>query len=278
MKRPAAPDVAGQRQPPQHVADGAQRPLRRLVEKGRHFGLVARDEQEPFAALSQAADNAAIMGRLGDRISVMPQQRADLVEQRTAARRDARHVLEHHQLGRVVLERLEHQPHAAQGQAIERLVLGQAAETLGQQAGNSLARRGQEHDVRALVPGRGLDVLRRRRAPAGGRGAAMEGRVLLSVEQIEHGARHAGEFFEVADRGRADVDATDAAERRLHVADACGAAIEPARPAAEAAKQVKVPDFAQLDGRAGGVGHRGCLHVFGEPPPGPASRSAEARA
>jgi hypothetical protein len=37
---------------------------------------VARDQQEALAALGQAAELAAIVDRLGDRIAVVPQQLA----------------------------------------------------------------------------------------------------------------------------------------------------------------------------------------------------------
>ena len=54
----------------------------------------------------------------------------------------------------------------------------------------------------------------------------MEGGILFRIEQVQHGAGHAGEPAEVADRGGADINAADATEHRLHVADAGGAAVE----------------------------------------------------
>lgn len=81
-----------------------------------------------------------------------------------------------------------------------------------------------------------LDVLRRGRAPAGGRRAAVKGGVLLGVEQVEHCSGNSSEPPEVADCGRTDVDPAEAAELCLHVADAGRAAVEATRSRAEAAK------------------------------------------
>ena len=106
VHRAAALDITRKGHPAEHVADGTQGPLRRLVEEGRHLCLVAGDKEESLPSLRQAAQLPAIMRRLCDGIAVMPQHRADPIEQVTPSTGDARHVLEDDQLGRVILERL----------------------------------------------------------------------------------------------------------------------------------------------------------------------------
>ena len=202
VHRPSALDVAWQGHPAEDVANGAEGPLGWFVEEGRHLGLVTGDEEEPLTRLSEAAQFSAIMGRLGDGIAIVPEERADAVEKRAAAAGDARHVFEDDQLGRVILEGFQRQPHAAQRQAVQSLVFVGEAECLRQQAGEAFARRGQEDDVRALAAGGGLDVLRGCCAPAWGRRLAVEGRILVGVEQVQHGAWHAGKAAEILDGGR----------------------------------------------------------------------------
>ena len=107
------------------------------------------------------------------------------------------------------------------------------------------------------VPGCCLHILGGRCAPARRWGAAVEGRILVGIKRVEHRSRHAGQPAEVADGSRADVDATQASEYRLHVAYAGRAAVEATGPSAKATKQMRVTDFAQLGRRACGGGHRG---------------------
>ena len=57
MHRAGGLDVAGQR----HAADGAERLLLRLVQEGRHFLDVPRDQQEALARLGQTAQLAAVV-------------------------------------------------------------------------------------------------------------------------------------------------------------------------------------------------------------------------
>ena len=54
-------DVAGQRHAAEDVADGAERLLLRLVQEGRHFLDVPRDQQEALARLGQTAQLAAVV-------------------------------------------------------------------------------------------------------------------------------------------------------------------------------------------------------------------------
>ena len=251
--------IAGQQHALQHRAHGLQPFHGRLVEEGRHLLDVAGDEQEALAALGEPAQLATIVGGLGHGIAVGLQQLADAIEQGPAARADARHVLEDDQLGRILGEGLQHQPHAAQRQAVQGLVLVRARSPLGKQAREALAGRRQEHDVRVLAAGGGADVGRGRLTPAGPRLAAVEVAVLVAIEEIEHRALDAGETVEVADRGGIDVDATDAAEAPDHVAHTRVGAIEALGAPAQAAEQVEVPDLAHV----GGAGREGeiALHA-----------------
>jgi hypothetical protein len=84
---------------------------------------MARDEQEPLAALAEAAELAAVVRRLRDRVAVRLEQPDHLVEHGAAARRDPRHVLPQPELERVVLPRLERQPQPAQRELVQRLIL-----------------------------------------------------------------------------------------------------------------------------------------------------------
>ena len=109
--------------------------------------------------------------------------------------------------------------------------------------------------MRPLAACRGLDVGGRRLEPSGGRFMSMESGILVAVEQVEHGARHAGEAAEVAHGRRVDVDAAQAAEHCLHGPDASRAAIEASGTAAKPGKQMEMADFAQFDSGAGHVRH-----------------------
>ena len=108
--------------------------------------------------------------------------------------------------------------------------------------------------MRAFAPGGGLDVLRGGGTPAWGWRLAVEGGVLVRIEQIQHGAWHAGQAAEILDRRRRDVDTADAAEHRLHISDTGGAAVEAACPAAEPGEEMEVADLVQF-GESLGTGH-----------------------
>ena len=88
----------------------------------------------------------------------------------------------------------------------------------------------------------------------------MEGGVLVRVEQVQHGAGHAGEAAEILDRRGGDVDSADAAEHRLHISDTRGAAVEAACPAAEPGEEMEVADLAQF-----GQGLGAKVHVTPSP-------------
>ena len=75
----------------------------------------------------------------------------------------------------------------------------------------------------------------------------MEVAILLAIEQVEHGPRHARKTAEVADRGGIDVHAAKSAVVCNHVADACGSGIEAFGPAAKTGKEMEVSDFSVLD-------------------------------
>jgi hypothetical protein len=248
----ACAQVAGLEHAAQHVAHGAQRLAAGLVQERGHFFGVTGHQQEAAAALRKAADFAAVVRRLGHGVAIGAQQGHDLVQQVPATRGDARHVFENHQLGRVIAPGLQHQPHAAQRQAVEGLVLVGLALALGQQAAESLAGRGQKHDVRAFAASCSLNIRGCGFLPVRWRLGAVEGAVLLAVEQIQHGAGHAGQAAEVADAGRVHVDAAQAAEFRLQVAHARARTVEAARAAAQAAEQMEVADF---HGGGGSHGH-----------------------
>ena len=238
--------IARQKHAAKHVAHGSQWLRIWLVEERRHLLDVACHQQEALAALRQAAQGAAVVRRLGHRVAVRAQQIADLIEKMTAARSDARHVLEQHQLGRIVAPGFQHEPDATDGEAVERLVLVGLALALSQQAGKALARRGQKDDVRPLATGGALDVLRRGLTPVSGRLGAMEGAVLVGVEQIEHGARHASQAPEVAHAGRININAPDAAEVGAHVADARARLVEALGASTKASEQVEMANLAAV--------------------------------
>ena len=88
--------------------------------------------------------------------------------------------------------------------------------------------------MRSLTAGGCLDVLGGCRPPSSRRRFAVEGCILVRIEEIQDRARHAGEASEVPDGGGRHVDPANAAEDGLHVAHASGATVEPAGTAAEA--------------------------------------------
>ena len=95
---------------------------------------MTRDQQEPFAALGQRAQLAAVVRGFGDGVAIGAQHVTNLVQQMAAARADARDVLENHQLWRVVGECLQHQEHATHGETVEGLIGVGFAQALRQQA------------------------------------------------------------------------------------------------------------------------------------------------
>ena len=236
-------DIAGEWHAAQHSADGLQRALGGLVQERRDLLGVAGDQQKPLAALREAGELAAVVGRLRDHVAVRTQELANLVEQVPAARGNAGHVLEQDHFDRVTLVRLEHQPDPAQGEAIEGLVLVGAALALRHQPGEALARRAQEDDVRALVAEGRMHVRRGRLAPACRRLAAVEGAVLVAIKQVQHRAAGAADAIEITNGCRVDIDAADAAERGLRGAYVGARLVEAGGTAAESAEQVGVADL-----------------------------------
>ena len=110
----------------------------------------------------------------------------------------------------------------------------------------------------------------------------MEVAILLAIEQVEHGPRHARKTAEVADRGGIDVHAAKAAVVCNHVADACGSGIEAFGPAAKTGKEMEVSDFSVLDDGAylhGGLSSEVCFDPIPRRRAGLAgARAREARA
>ena len=80
--------------------------------------MVSGDEEVSLACLGKSAQLPAVVGRLGDGVSIMPKQRANAIEKRSAAPRDPGHVFKDDQFGRVVLKGFQGEPDAAQSQAI----------------------------------------------------------------------------------------------------------------------------------------------------------------
>ena len=247
-------DISRQRQATENVTDGAELALRRLVQERRNFLLVTRDEEEALPGLGEAAEFTAIMGRFRHGIAVAPKQGDDLLEKTTAPAGDARDVLEEDEFRRIVLEGFQGEPHAAQRESVQGLVFVREAQRFREQAGEAFARCRQEDDMRAFSTRGALDVLWPCGTPPERGRSAVEGGVLVGVEEIEHRAGNAGQPFEIPNGGRRHVDAAEAAEYGLHVADAGAAAVEAAGPAAEAAEQMKVADFAKVD--RGGIACR----------------------
>ena len=60
-------------------------------------------QQEALAALSQAAEFAAVVRGFGNSVTIGPQQRGDLIQQGSTASSDAGNIFQEDQLDRVVL-------------------------------------------------------------------------------------------------------------------------------------------------------------------------------
>ncbi|KMN22849.1 hypothetical protein TU85_12150 [Pseudomonas helleri] len=123
-------DIARQRHAAKNSADRLQGFLFRLVQERRHFLHVPGHQQKALAALGQATQFAAVVGCLAHGVAKEVQHLDNLIEQMPTTGGQARHVLEHDQAGRIVLPGLAHEPHAAQRQFIEGLVLGGKAQGL----------------------------------------------------------------------------------------------------------------------------------------------------
>ncbi|KAG0773113.1 hypothetical protein G6F22_015156 [Rhizopus arrhizus] len=171
---------------------------------------MACDQQEPLAALGQAAQLAAIVRGLAHHIAVVTQQLDNLIEEVAPARGDARDILEQDDLDRVVLPGFEAQPDAAQRQFVECLVLGSKAARVRQQARKALARRGQEQDVRVVAPSSCSDICGTCFDPPGRGLMAMERDVLVAAEHVTDRATHARETVEVGRAGGIYIDAAQA--------------------------------------------------------------------
>lgn len=220
--------VARQRQRADDLADAAEPVLARSVDERRDRLHVARDQQRALAALREPADHPAIVRVEVDAVAVGAEQRDDLVEQPSSAREDARHVLEQHDRDRIVLVGFKREPHAAQREPVERLVLGGLRLGRGQQPAEALTRTGLEQAVDRAEDA--ADVRRTGLAPLARRLAAVEGGVLFAVEQVEHRAACAGQSLEVADCARIDIDAAGAHEAAFDAADAEAAFWKPIAP------------------------------------------------
>src|SRR5579859_621310 len=238
----AGAKIARHRHLAEDIADRLQAMLVRHVEERRDLLFVACHQQEALPRLRQATDLAAIVRGFVDGIAVVPEQLDNLVQQMPPSGHDPWNVLENDQANGIILEGLEGQPDAAQGELVQRLVLGREAHAFGEQPGEAFAGRRQENDVGRLVLRRSVDVARSRGAPAGRRHVAMERDILLDREQVHDGARDTGELFEIAHTGRIDVDAAEALKPRLHIADAGLTGIESLRAAAKAAEDMKMRD------------------------------------
>ncbi len=201
------------------------------------------DQEEALAALSEAAELAAVVCGFRDDVAVGLEQLDHLVEDGAAAGGDPRDVLPEPEVQRVVFPCLQGQPQPAERELIEGLILGRPGARFAQEPAEALARGTAEADVRTLAAGRLADVVGCGFAPAGGRLLFMERRVLFAAEEVEHRALHAGQAVEVRDRRLVDIDAADATERRVQMSDARAAAVEAARAASEAAEQMEVPNL-----------------------------------
>lgn len=186
------------------------------------------------------------------------EQAVDLVQQVPAAARQARDVLEDDKRHRVIGPCLAHQPDAAQRQLVQRLVLRSQAHLLRQQAAGTLAGRADEHGIRSAPAGGAPNILRGRLPPACRRLLAVEPHVLVAGEQVEQGARDAGQALEVAQSGRVHVDATEAFPPGFDVADPRTRPVEACGAAAEAAAEVEVVEGALKHGCYPRTGRRRC--------------------
>ncbi|EGQ62759.1 hypothetical protein GGI1_14868 [Acidithiobacillus sp. GGI-221] len=87
------------------------------------------------------------------------------------------------------------------------------------------------------------DVRWRRLLPICGRLLAVEGAILIPVEEIQERSRHASETREIGNGPLIGINPTQAAETGLHGADAGLATIEARSAAAQAAEQVEMANF-----------------------------------
>lgn len=129
----------------------------------------------------------------------------------------------------------------------------------GQEAGEALAWAGLEEDVDVFAED-SPNVCRRGLAPVRRGFGAVEGAILLAIEQIEDGARSAGDPLEIADGTGVDVDSAGADEPTLHRADAHPRLLEADGPATDPAEQVGVANVAD-DRRRGSEGNHGSSPV-----------------
>src|SRR5690606_27648098 len=162
------------------------------------------------------------------------------VQEMPAAGGQARDVLEDDQRHRVIRPGFAHQPDAAQGQLVERLVLRGLAHLLGEQAAGALAWRADEYGVRALALGGTAHVFRGRLAPTRWWLLPVEADVLVAGEKIQQGARRAGQAGEVGQACRVHIDTAQAFPACLDVADYGPSAVEALGAAAQAAAEVEV--------------------------------------
>lgn len=190
------------------------------------------------------------MGSLGHGVAEPAEQAVDLVKQVPAAARQARDVLENDQRHWVISPCLAHQPDAAQRQLVQRLVLRGQAHLLRQQAAGAFAGRADEHGIRSAPAGGAADVLRGCLPPACRRLLAVEPHVLVACEEVQQGARDAGQALEVAQSGRVHVDPAEADPFGLDIADPRTRPVEAGGAAAQAAAEVEVVEGA-LDHAAG---------------------------
>ena len=224
------------------LADRLHPLLGRLVQERRDLLRVPSDEQVAVAVLTQTAQLATVVREAIDLVAVPTQHGLEDVEQLAAPRLDARHVLQHDERGRVVLERFERQRDAVHHEAVERLVLRRCGGSGVEQAGDALTRRRAGEDVGALAK-RIQHVGRRRFAPARRRLAAVERDVVVALEQVHQDATAVGDTAERVDRDRPGVDAAEAAHRGLRAADAGVPVVEAERQSAGASEQAGVGDL-----------------------------------
>src|SRR3546814_14830584 len=89
---------------------------------------VCSSDLESLPALREAADDAAIVRVFVDAVAIAAEQRADLIEEFSAARPDPRDILEKDDRNRAVFVGLEREPDSAQGEPVERLAFVRSEE------------------------------------------------------------------------------------------------------------------------------------------------------
>jgi hypothetical protein len=239
--------ISRERHSTEDIADRTERALGRLVQERWNLGYMPRNQQEPSSGLRQAANLSAIVNSLRYGVPIAAKELHNLVQEGAASGGNARHVFKQNKFWRVIGKRFENQPHAAQGQPIERLISWCSAEGFGKQSRESLARRGHEDDVRVFVAGRASNVCGRRLSPTRWRICTVEGSVLLPIEKVEHCARHASKPFKVANGGWIRIDAADATKPCAAIANPNCAAIETTGASAESGEDMKMPDLDLFD-------------------------------